>query len=227
MRIVPIITGQYYHIYNRGNNKQKIFFDKRDYARMLFLILYFQSPAVTFKNIDRHVSYFLKHGVFPVNELETQKVIKNRAVELVVFTQMPNHLHLLASEVTEGGIADYMQRIGTSFTKYSNKKYDRCGHTFQGPYQYKHIKDDNQLCYTSAYIHRNQRELREWRDKEHLYPWSSFQDYAAKNRWGELLKNDMVMERFKDGQEYKEFVDESGAKETKDSDDEIFFRSAP
>lgn len=61
MRIVPIVSGEYYHILGRGNNKQKIFRDKKDYIRFLFLILYFQSP-VTFINIGRMVKHYVKHS---------------------------------------------------------------------------------------------------------------------------------------------------------------------
>lgn len=43
MRKTPIAKGEYYHIFNRGNNKQTIFLDKRDKVRFLFLIIYFQS----------------------------------------------------------------------------------------------------------------------------------------------------------------------------------------
>ena len=30
-RRIPIIDGEFYHIYNRGNSKQKIFLEKEDY----------------------------------------------------------------------------------------------------------------------------------------------------------------------------------------------------
>mgnify|MGYP006354471133 CR=1 FL=1 len=31
IRKVNFVSGEYYHIYNRGNSKQKIFKDKEDY----------------------------------------------------------------------------------------------------------------------------------------------------------------------------------------------------
>lgn len=37
-----IVVDEHYYICNRGNNKQPIFFEERDYIRFLFLILYFQ-----------------------------------------------------------------------------------------------------------------------------------------------------------------------------------------
>ena len=44
-RKTSIVEGEYYHVLARGVNKQKIFFDKRDYSRFLFYILFYQSPV--------------------------------------------------------------------------------------------------------------------------------------------------------------------------------------
>jgi len=69
------------------------------------------------------------------------------------------------------------------------------------------------LLYTSAYVHRNSREIKGWKNKEHLYSWSSFQDYLGENRWGDFLKPDIVLQLLKNPSEYKKTVDESNAKE--------------
>ncbi|MEX2028313.1 MAG: transposase [Candidatus Curtissbacteria bacterium] len=212
MRNIKIAPGEYYHIYNRGVNKQKIFHDKTDCIRFIFLILYFQSP-VTFPQIGRAVKYFVKHSVFDTNAENIPKIIKSRFVELIMFCLMPNHFHLVLKEVEEGGIARYMQRVLNSYSKYYNAKYQKSGHLFQGPYCAVHIKDDRQLMYLSAYIHKNSRELSEWKNREDLYPWSSYQDYIEENRWGDLLMSSIVIDRFKDKKEYLQFVQSSGAKE--------------
>lgn len=210
MRRIKIIQGEYYHTFNRGNNKQPISNDERDRIRLLFLILYLQSPLI-FYNITRQINYFVRHQVF---NIPTKEIIENRYVELVSFTFMPNHFHLILCELKEGGISHYMQRILNGYTKYFNTKYKTSGHLFQGPFQTVHIKDDNQLLYLSAYIHRNIREIKEWTDKEHLFPWSSYQDYIGKNRWEGLLKKNIISEQFLNNEKYKLFVEKSGAKES-------------
>ncbi len=211
MRKIKIAPGEYYHIYNRGTNKQIIFHDLRDYTRFLFLILYFQSPLI-FINIGRYVQYFVKHSVFNIGSDDKVKIIKKRVVELVALCLMPNHFHLIVKEVEEGGIASYMQRVLNSYTKYYNTKYQRSGHLFQGPYKAVHIKDDRQLMYLSTYVHRNPRELKGWKNKEHLYTWSSYQDSIGENRWSELLQNDIIIGRFKQPSDYRKFVETSPAK---------------
>lgn len=212
MRAIKIIQGEYYHILNRGNNKQNIFRDKRDWIRFLFLIVYFQSP-VTFYSIARQINYFSKHQMFNISADVNKNIIERRYIELVGFTLMPNHFHLILRESKEGGISQYMQRVLNAYTKYYNAKYKTSGHLFQGPFKLIHIKDDPQLLYLSAYIHCNIRGVKKWVKKEHLFPYSSFQDYIGENRWGELLKPDIIIDQLPDSKKYKSFVQKSGAKE--------------
>lgn len=215
MRKTKISIDEYYHVFNRGNNKQNIFFENRDWIRFLFLILYFQSP-VTFYNLGRHVSNFVRHRVFNISDKELLEIAKNRAVEVAGFALMPNHFHLILRESKEGGISKYMQRILNAYTKYFNAKYDKSGHLFQGPFKVVHIEDNEQLLHLSSYIHRNPRELREWKNKEEKFPWSSYQDYMDKNRWGDLLAKQIISDQFPDSSDYKKFVHESGTKEDLD-----------
>ena len=212
MRKEKIIKDEYYHIINRGNNKQSIFLDEKDRIRFLFLILYFQSP-VNFDQINRSIKYFIKHQLFNISEKIIKNIIDNRYVELVNFTLMPNHFHLILKEHKKNGISNYMQRVLNSYTKYFNTRHEVIGHLFQGPFKSIHIKDDPQLLYLSAYIHNNVRELKRWRGKEHLYSWSSYQDCTNNNRWEELLKTDIIMKQFPNKERYKLFVQKSGAKD--------------
>jgi len=195
--------------------KQQIFNSKQDYLRWLFSITHFQS-SISFSEVAETVKKFSndfrQHRVLTSNS-EVREIINKRTVKLVAFTLMPNHFHLLLKEIKEGGIATYMQRLQNSFTKYSNIKNETSGHLFQGPYRLVHIADNDQLLYTSAYIHRNCRELKGWKGKEIGYPWSSYQDFAGLNRWGKLICLETILEQFDSFQEYKDFIDESGAKE--------------
>lgn len=205
-----ISLGEYYHVFNRGNNKQNIFHEEKDWIRFLFLVLHFQS-RIKFEHVGRQVSYYVKHRMFDTQE-DIAEIIKNRAVELVTFTLMPNHFHLSLVGRKERGISEYMRRIQDAYTKYYNTKYKRTGHLFQGPYKAVHIKNNNQLLHLASYIHKNARELSGWENKEHLYPWSSYQDYLQ-NRWGELLKPEIILEQFNTSEDYKKFVKTSSAKE--------------
>ncbi|MEK7194388.1 MAG: transposase [Patescibacteria group bacterium] len=205
MRQIRIAPGEIYHLYNRGVNKQNIFHDRSDFYRFLFLIIAFQSP-INFLHVGRMAKAFGQHRVSAIDAEDLVKIIKKRFVELTAYCLMPNHFHLVVKEIDDKGIARYMQRVLNSYTKYYNTKYQKSGHVFQGPYQAVHIVDDKQLLYLSAYVHKNPEK---WSD----YSWSSFEDYMNKNRWGSLLKPEIILEQFKSKDQYGRFVSSSTAKE--------------
>ena len=71
-------------------------------------------------------------------------------------------------------------------------------------------------------MHRNPREIKEWKDKENNYPWSSYIDYFKENRWGGLLRKEIIENQFKDKSDYDSFVKNSGTKmETEGEEYEI------
>jgi len=212
MRNINIAQGEYYHIFNRGMNKQSIFIDRFDYARFLFTILYFQSPII-FQNLGRFVRVFVKHSVFNILQKQVDEVVENRYVEVVAFCLMPNHFHLILKEEEEGGIAKYMQRALNSYTKYFNTRYKKSGHLFQGPYKAVHVENNTQLLHLSAYIHKNPIELPKWKGKEFDYPWSSLRDFTDKNRFGDLLARQIIIDQFNNIGKYKKFIKTSTAKE--------------
>lgn len=44
-RSIPFVSGQYYHIYNRGNNKQKIFLEEKNYRFFLSRLHHYLDTA--------------------------------------------------------------------------------------------------------------------------------------------------------------------------------------
>ena len=215
----PSAPGECYHVYNRGVLKRDIFLDTKDYIRFLFLLLFHQSPTITFINIGREVAHFVKHRMFNISAREIKQINETKKVHLVAFTLMPNHFHLLLREQDGAGISKYLQRLGNSYTKYFNTRYQQNGHLFQGRYQSVHVEDNDQLLYTSAYLHRNCVELKGWRERGHLYPWSSYSDFIGNNRWDNLLEQGIIVEQFSDRKDYQRWVEASGAK---DEDKELF-----
>ncbi|OIO29678.1 hypothetical protein COX93_01180 [Candidatus Nomurabacteria bacterium CG_4_10_14_0_2_um_filter_30_12] len=207
---------EYYHIYNRGMQKQPIFETDKDRIRFLFLLLAFQGRN-SIKNISREIKESVQSSTLHIKTELEKEIIEDRTVELLSFCLMPNHFHLLLLEKEDGGIAKYMQRVLTAYTKYFNLRHQKSGHLLQGSYKSVWIENDIQLMHTSAYIHKNSNELSGWGKNENKYPWSSFQDYINTNRWGKLLSTDIILNRF-DNKEvniknYKEFVKTSTAKE--------------
>ncbi|MCH7605415.1 transposase [Patescibacteria group bacterium] len=213
IRKFKFIQGTYYHICNRSNDESPIFLEDRDYVRFLFFILYYQAPLL-FYNLGRQVSYFEKYAKFNVSEITTAQTITQRKAELSAFAIMPNHFHLLVQEksLSKDGISKYLQRIQTGYAKYFNAKYKKRGHLFQGAFRAIPVQSDEQLLYLSAYIHRNPRDLKEWKNRKHTYTWSSYQDCIQENRWGQLLNPRIFLGQFSNQKSYERFVETSTAK---------------
>src|SRR3989344_3751322 len=183
-------------------------------------MLFLQSP-LKFLNTLREVDYFMSYGNFNIDPLQIEEVLNNRTVELIAFVLMPNHFHLIVQELEEKGISEYLRRIQDGFARYFNIKYERSGYLFQQSYNAVRLSNNDQMLYCSTYLHRNPRELSEWKDKEHSYPWSSYPDYISSNRWRGLLKPDIVLGQFESPAEYKSFTGRSIAKEVKILPEEI------
>lgn len=216
MKRYNIAPGEFLHVYNRGIEKSIIFFNDRDRMRFLFLMMILQIPE-TMKNIDRMFKDFVLNPELYIKNFYSIG-LKKRQIELVNFCLMPNHFHLIIREMKEGGISKYMQRLQNSYTKYINTKYNRSGHLLQGAYKAVLIENNKQLLYVSTYVHKNPRELKEYKNKELKYFWSSYKDCVFENRWGEFLQFDVITSQFsnKYSQSYQNFVETSVAKEAKE-----------
>lgn len=164
-------VGEYYHIFNRGYEKRKIFLDKADYKRFVECLHFFNDEA-TIKIRD------IRQYTGPTPE-------KVPLVELLAYVLMPNHFHLIVKEIVENGISLFMKKLGNGYTGYFNTRYDRLGvgGLFQSRYKSVRITSDAQLSTAFAYVHSNPVELTErgWKDFKVKNPSSAFnwlEDYA-------------------------------------------------
>jgi len=107
-------------------------------------------------------------------------------VDILAFVLMPNHFHLLLSPRSPCGIQSFMQKLGTAYTMYFNKRRGRTGMLFQGPYRSVKITREQHYEWITHYIHANPLKLSVGADSEEAqlgalrkYRWSSFADYAG------------------------------------------------
>jgi putative transposase len=116
--------------------------------------------------------------------------INDPLVVVIAYCLMPNHFHLVLYEKVENGISTFMQKLGTAYTMYFNKKYERSGGLFTKPFRSRHVDDESYLKQVTEYIHMNPVELAPThpdRVKENLttkrflenYQFSSFLDYQG------------------------------------------------
>ena len=175
------VTGEYYHIYNRGVEKRIIFIDNTDHVVFLGLIKKYLT------GVDDNKSHRHKF-----ESLVGQ-------VELVAFCLMPNHYHLLFRQLADDGITKLMRRVMTGYVMYFNNKYGRVGTLFQGRYKASHINADAYLHHISRYIHLNPSNYQQ-------YPYSSLPYYLGAKESPSWLNPRPVLELFKDAADYEHFL---------------------
>ena len=128
MRNIQFISGEYYHIFNRGNNKRAIFLDKYDLNRFFLSMREF--------NTDKPIGSIYERSF---RKEESGLIKDKKIVDFICYCLNPNHFHFAIKQVGDNGIIKFMHRLGTGYTKYFNQKYENSGALFQGRYKAKHI----------------------------------------------------------------------------------------
>jgi len=181
--------GEFYHIYNRGNDKKKIFLDDKDYLR--FMVLLYTCNAVNSIHLSNYNGLSKPQNLLKMFKIKREETL----VDIGSYCLMPNHIHLLLKEKIEGGVSLFLQKLFTAYSMYFNKKYKRTGKLFEGVYKAEHADSDEYLKYLYAYINLNPIALIEndWKNKvikdkkkakEFLkgYKFSSYFDYTGMKR---------------------------------------------
>ena len=205
IRKVSFVPGEYYHIYNRGNSKQKIFHDKKDYLYFIKLLHVFNQKNNT-QIRDRSYDIFTPH--------------KNNdpLVAIGAWVLMPNHFHILITPTEDGNVSKYMQKVCTGYVMYYNQKYKRTGSLFEGKFKSQHASNDRYLKYLFSYIHLNPLKLIDSKWKENgikniqktfdfldSYEYSSYIDYVNvdKRPQGIILNTKAFPNYFSNRKEFK------------------------
>lgn len=171
-----LIEGEFYHIYNRGNNKGQIFFNEDNYLFFLKKIREQLSPCVDI------IAYCLMPNHFHLLIQANEKSITERT--------------------SFGGksMQEFAYRVGimlSSYTQAINKQNNTTGSLFQQKTKAKILAEEqnnSRISYLDEcfyYIHQNPlaaglvNDLSDW-------PYSSYPDYAGL-RNGTLYKKDIFL----------------------------------
>lgn len=192
------VNGGYYHLFNRGIDKQLIFKQKKDYIRFLECLKYYKcsgnkpkfSQRLKFKSfIAKHQSPFI---------LKTE----NPLVEIIAYCLMPNHFHLLVKQLQENGIQEFISKLCNSHSSFFNLKYKREGDLFQSEFKTVLVETDEQLLHLSRYIHLNPFVANLVKNPED-YQWSSCKEYFENTKG--ICQKQEILYHFKKSP-YKNFV---------------------
>ena len=181
-RETPFLPDQYYHFYNRGNNRQAVFFERDNYIYFL-------------KGIKRYLRgkvEIIAYCLMPTHYHILARVIEQQTSEV-----------LKTSEVSSKQVSLAMQKFLISYTKAINKRFDRVGALFQGQFHGKPITHYKHLLILCAYIHANPV-------KDGLAASPEMWDFSNYLEWmglreGTLVNREFITEHFGSPEEYKAF----------------------
>jgi REP element-mobilizing transposase RayT len=165
-KLAPLVVSQFYHIYDRGINRENIFFEERNYRYFLDLYIKYITPVA-----DTYAYCLLKnHFHLLVQVKETFEVSETSKV-LDPNQQFSNFLNAYAKAI--------------------NKAYNRTGSLFEGRFGRIPVTTDAYLMTLIHYIHFNPQKHRfvaDFRD----WPYSSYHtlrsDKTTKLRRAEVIE---------------------------------------
>lgn len=128
--------------------------------------------------------------------LETLVRYKSESeIKLHGWCLMNNHIHMLIEEGKEE-IAATMKRLGVSFVRYYNWKYNTTGHLFQDRYKSEKVDSDRYFLTVIRYIHRNPVNAG-LAQHPSGWKWSSCREYYGEKSYpAGLLNTEAILELF-------------------------------
>lgn len=182
--------GEYYHVANYGVDKRIIFTDDEDFRTFLYYLKVYLLP---------------KETIAKMPNLPKRMLSKNRNVDvqMLAYSLMPDHFHLMLQEKEPGGISLLMKQLSNAYTKYFNERHKRSGSLFEGPFKAAFVKNED-IVQVVRYIHLNPF-LGGLVDDPDKYRWSDFPTYTNSKEIN-ISNSSIVLSRFNTPADYKHFV---------------------
>jgi putative transposase len=157
--ITPILGGGYYHIFNRGVNKQNVFFNSENFNYFLGLMEKYLSGYVHF------LAYCLLPNHFHlIIKVQDELLIENQVIK---------------SEFEIGKlVVKQFRSLFIAYTMAINVQEKRTGSLFESKYKRLEIEDDDYLRYAIFYTHYNP-EKHGFSDNFRNYGFSSYSAFFS------------------------------------------------
>jgi len=132
MKYTPFEVEKYYHIYNRGNNRENIFIEDDNYLYFIKL---------------------LKKYLLPILDIYSYCLLPNH-FHLIVKLKDESHLPY-AIKTGKTKLYQPFSNLFNAYTKAINKRYSRRGSLFQEHLKRKEITDEDYLRNLIIYVNTN------------------------------------------------------------------------
>jgi putative transposase len=136
----PLFPNQYYHIYNRGNNRENLFLSEENYHFFL-------------RKYDYYLSDYLDTYAYCLLPNHFHLLVKIKSQEMFQFSKFLKLGKPLEdpSEI----VSEAFRRFFMSYSKAINKQSARTGSLFQKNFKRKMVEHDAYLLTCARYIHQN------------------------------------------------------------------------
>ncbi|MBL7966862.1 MAG: hypothetical protein JNK09_07660 [Prolixibacteraceae bacterium] len=168
---IRIEPEKFYHIWNRGNNRENLFYTPANYEYFLRMYAEFLDPVAetyAFCLLPNHFHLLIRTKAFASVEVSPMGETSRKS----------------------NPVSRAFQRLFTAYSQAINIQQHRTGSLFQKPYKRLEVKSVRQLANLVHYIHTNPQKhgiTDDFRD----YPWSSYERILI-NRPSKLKKDDVL-----------------------------------
>lgn len=149
--ITPLQPGHYYHIYNRGNNRENLFHSERNYR--YFLQLY-------------------AHHIYSIADTFAYCLLKNH-FHLFVRIKETSQVSKTCEVFTSKEISQRFSNLFNAYAKAINKAYGRTGSLFEERFGRIEVNSTHYFLQLIVYIHFNPQK-HGFIDNFCEWPWSSY-----------------------------------------------------
>jgi len=186
MSRIPLEQGKYYHVYNRGNNGDDLFYEKENYFHFLRLYKkYMEAVVDTFAWVLLKNHFHLLIYVKEENEIEMEKLSYSTVDKPKVVSASKQFSHLF-----------------NAFTQSINRRHKRTGSLFEKDFRRKEVTSDKYFQNLIYYIHNNPVK-HGFVESMIEYPWSSYDTIVSTKKT--KLKRNKVINIFDDVANFKYF----------------------
>lgn len=157
---IQLEHGGYYHIYNRGNNGEQLFYKPENYYHFLRLYEKYIEP------IADTYAWCLMGNHFHL-------LVRIKEKDEVNLDSLPNPVRVLNPNRVIKPPHRYFSDLFNSYSQAINKQEGRTGSLFESPFHRIPITSDKYFQNIVVYIHRNPVHhgfIDDFKD----YPWSSY-----------------------------------------------------
>ena len=162
-----LVFDQFYHIYHRGNNREPLFFEKKNYLFFLKQYTTYIEPVATtyaYCLLNNHFHFCIRTKT-EAEQLAYQANPANKTSEVFETSEVSTPKVLAPSQ--------QFSNLFNSYAKSVNRAYGRSGSLFENKFGRKPVASSLHFYNLIIYIHRNAQKhgfVDDFRD----WPWSSY-----------------------------------------------------